>query len=261
MKYNPKIDNFLNSSTLSASIFLLSGGYKTCKDYREAEPKYKNRFLVKDSIILLGTAAGLSANYLITRKVAKYHIYDNMITKISQKINNTKYNSSLQYTKAIVKELTSGFMSTAFGILGAFGADYILSKTKFKQPKSSNNNIEKNKYTEYLEANLNKISDEKTRNIVYTSITDMPAMKFLSSGLVGAQAIELAKEKEFEKKFKNTTKYLINDTLIPLFLLSVSSALTKNFKPKIRIPIVFSSLAGGTLLFNRILDKKLKKSV
>ena len=256
MKYNPKLDKFLNSSTLSASIFLLSGGYKTYRDYKDATPKYKNRFLIKDTVVLLGAAAGLSAHSLAGRKISKNHLYEQTITKISNKINNAKYNQSFKYTKAIVKELASGFSSTAAGILGALSADYILSKTKFKQPKLTNNSPqEKNKYIVYVDNNLNKISDENTRNVVYSSIADMPVMKFISPGMIGAQAIELAKEREFETRFKNTTKYLVNDTLVPLFLLSVSSALTKNLKPGIRIPVIFSSLVGGTLLFKKLLEQ------
>ena len=254
MKYNPALDKFLNSSSLSASIFLLSGACKTYKDFQEAEPKYKKRFLIKDSVVLLGAAAGLSANYLAAKKVSKSHIYENLITKLSGKINNFKYNSSLKYTKSIVKEIASGVLSTAAGITGASGADYLLSKTKFRQPKRSNTNSEKNKYAVIIDEKLDKISNANTRNVIYSSITDMPAMRFASPGLLGAQAIELAKEREFELRLRHTTKYLINDTLFPLFLLSLSSALTKNLKPKIRIPLIFSSLAGGTLLLNKTLD-------
>lgn len=254
MKYNPALDKFLNSSSLSASIFLLSGACKTYKDYQEAEPKYKKRFFIKDSVVLIGAAAGLSANYLVSKRVSKSHIYENLITKISNKINNFKYNSSLKYTQTIVKEIASGLLSTAAGVTGALGADYLLSKTKFKQPKVSEDAPAKNKYSILIDEKLNKISDANTRNAIYSSITDMPVMKFASPGLLGAQAIELAKEKELESRFKHTTKYLINDTLFPLFLLSLSSALTKNLKPGIRIPVIFTSLTGGTLMLNKIID-------
>ena len=131
MKYNPKLDKFLNSSSLSASIFLLSGGYKTYKDYHDASPKYKNRFLLKDSVVLLGAATGLAANSLASKRIAKNKAYEQLVNKISDKINNAKYNTSIKYTKAVVKEIISGFTSTAAGVLGALSADYILSKTSF----------------------------------------------------------------------------------------------------------------------------------
>ena len=85
----------------------------------------------------------------------------------------------------------------------------------------------------------------------------MPAMKFVSSSLIGAEAIELAKEKEFEKKFSHTTKYLVNDTLVPLLFLSVSSALSKNLKPILRLPLIFTVLTGGTLLFKKMTERKM----
>ncbi len=257
MKYNPKLDKILNSSTLSASIFLLSGGYKTYSDYRNADEKYKKRFLIKDTVVLSGAAAGLMLNHFAAKKIKKNSVYEKAITRISQKINDTKYNSSLKYTKSIVKELFSGFMSTASGILGALGADYILSKTKFKQPKKNQNEPEKNRLTVYVDNNLNKFSDKNTREVIYSSFTDMPAMKFVSSSLIGAEAIELAKEKEFEKKFSHTTKYLVNDTLVPLLFLSVSSALSKNLKPILRLPLIFTVLTGGTLLFKKMTERKM----
>lgn len=257
MRYNPKLDKFLNSSTLSASIFLLSGGYKTYRDYRTADTKYKKRYLIKDSVVLSGAAAGLLINRTAANKIRQSHIYEKAVTRISQKINEVKYNSSLKYTKSIVKELISGFASTASGILGALGADYVLSKTKFKQPKKNTNEPEKNQLIVYVGNNLDKFSDKNTREVIYSSITDMPAMKFVSSSLIGSQAIELAKEREFEKRFQNTTKYLVNDTLVPLFFLSISSALTKNLKPAVRLPVIFITLAGGTLLFKKILKTKL----
>lgn len=255
MKYNPKLDKFLNSSALSAAIFLASGGYKTYKDYHYSDKKYKNRFLIKDTVVLLGASAGLTANHFASKKIAKSPLYEKAVTHISDKINNAKYNASLKYTKSIVKELISGFASTASGILGALGADYLLSKTKFKQPKKNTQKPPKNQLKLYVDSNLDKFSDKKTRTVIYSSITDMPAMKFVSSSLIGAQAIELAKEREFEKRFQNTTRYLVNDTLVPLFFLSTSSALTKNLKPAVRLPVIFSVLTGGTLLFKKFLEK------
>ena len=256
MIYNPKLDKILNSSTLSSSIFLISGGYKTYSDYRSADEKYKKRFLIKDTVVLSGAATGLILNHMAGKKIRKTQVYEKAVTKISQKINETKYNSSLKYTKSIVKELFSGFMSTASGILGALGTDYILSKTKFKQPKRNQNEPEKNRLLVYVDNNLNKFGDKNTRDAIYTSFTDMPAMKFVSSSLIGAEAIELAKEKELEKKLTHTTKYLVNDTLVPLLFLSISSALTKNLKPVLRLPLIFTVLTGGTLLFKKITEKK-----
>ena len=84
----------------------------------------------------------------------------------------------------------------------------------------------------------------------------MPKMRFLSAGMIGADAIEIAKDREFDKRLKHTTGYLVNDTLVPLLFLSVSSALTKNLKSAYRIPVIFFSIFGGTLAAQKIFDKR-----
>lgn len=254
MKYSNHLDKFLTSSSLSASIFLASGAYKTHKDYKNATPKYKKRFLIKDSVVLAGTAAGLVAHHAIGKKIVNHRVYEKTVSKITNKINKMKFGTSINYTKSIIKELIAGFASTAFGIIGALGADYLLSKTKFKQPKAQHIEKKQDKINIYLENNLEKYADKDTVDVIYSSVTEMPKMKFFSTGLVGMDAIDLAKDLEFNKRLENTTKYLLNDTLVPLFLLSVSSALTKNIRPIYRVPLIFSSLAGGTILFNKILD-------
>lgn len=259
MKYH-KLDRFLNSSTLAASIFLASGVYKTYKDFTESSPKYKNRFLIKDSVVLSGAGLGMLANKTLSGRISKAPFYEKAVTKISTKINRRKYEVTLRYTKDIVKELFSGFMSVASGVLGALGADYVLSQTKFKQPKYDTlSQSQQGRLASYTQSKLERFADADTRNALYTSFTDMPAMKFVSSSMVGAQAIELAKDKEFDKKLKHTTEYLVNDTLIPLLFLSVSGALTKKMKPWHRIPLVFASVAGGTLITNKSLDKYYKQ--
>ncbi len=260
MKTNILVDKLLSSSVLSTSLFITSGCYKTYKDYKNASPKYKDRFLIKDCVVLSGAALGMLANHGISNKIGKSKIYNNAVTEISKKINDSSIHrgvkSSISYTTEIIKELTAGFMSTAAGILGALGADYLLSKTDFQQPKYNRKNPEKNKFAIYIDSNIAKFTDENTRDIFYTSVTDMPKMRFLSAGMIGADAIEIAKDREFDKRLKHTTGYLVNDTLGPLLFLSVSSALTKNLKSAYRIPVIFFSLFGGTLAAQKIFDKR-----
>lgn len=257
MRYSNHLDKFLNSSSLSASIFLASGVYKTHKDYKNASPKYKKRFLIKDTVVLAGAAAGLITNHAIGNKIVKNKIYEKFVSDISNKINGMKFGTTINYTKSIVKELIAGFTSTALGVLGALGADYLLSKTNFKQPKYSKVENNQDKLNVYLENNLVKYADKDTVDVLYSSVTGMPKMKFFSSGLVGMDAIDLAKDIEFDKRLDHTTKYLLNDTLLPLLFLSTSSALTKNMKAIYRIPIIFSSLVGGTLILNKLLEKQI----
>lgn len=78
-------------------------------------------------------------------------------------------------------------------------------------------------------------------------------MRFLSAGMIGADAIEIAKDREFDKRLKHTTGYLVNDTLVPLLFLSVSSALTKNLKSAYRIPVIFSHYSVARSLHRKFL--------
>ena len=149
----------------------------------------------------------------------------------------------------------------ASGILGALGMDYLLSKTGFEQPNRTtiNHVHEKTKIRKYIDNNIEKIVDKDTKEEMYSRITDMPQMKIFTTGLIGTQAIELAKDKEFDKRLNHTTKCMINDSLLPLFFLSTSSTLTKNMRTIYRVPIIFTSLVGGTMLGKKFLTKYVEK--
>lgn len=250
------INKLIDSSALSAGIFITSGCYKTYKDFKTASHKYRNKFLVKDSVILSGAAAGMLAEYTLGRKVAKSQVYRQSVKNLTHIVHNPKWEHGLETTHGIVKNVTNGFMVTAFGVIGALSADYALSKTSFEQPKPLKKAPAKSKIHKYIDKNIAKVTtDENTRDILYTSVTDMPQMKFLTTGMVGTQAMEIAKDKEFDKRLKNTTQYLMNDTLVPLLFLSISSALTKKMRMLKRVPIIFGSIMGGTMITQQILDR------
>ena len=94
---------------------------------------------------------------------------------------------------------------------------------------------------------------------MYSRITDMPQMKIFTTGLIGAQAIDLAKEKEFDKRLNHTTRCMVNNSMLPLFFLSTSSTLTKNMRTIYRVPIIFTSLVCGTMLCKKMLNKYVEK--
>ena len=248
------INKLLDTRTLSAGIFVTTGIYRTYKDVKNASHKYKKKFLIKDSVILSGAAAGILAEYSAARKISKSKAYKQTITNLTHKIHSPKWKHGFETTHEIIKNLTNGFMVTTFGILGALGADYLLSKTSFEQPKISKRKPEKSKIHKYIDKNMTKVTDENTRDVIYTSVADMPQMSFLTTGMIGTQAMEIAKDKEFDKRLKHTTEYLMNDTLVPLLFLSISNALTKQMKMIKKVPIVFGSIMGGTIATQKILD-------
>lgn len=260
MKVNlQSFDKFINSPKLSGAIFIGCGAYKMHKDCQNAEGKHKTKFLIKDGVVLGGAALGMLAHSSVSPKILKLKVVDNLTSKFSSLISAKKnIEKPAKYVKEIATEVFSNFLTFASGIIGALGADYLLSKTGFELPEEKNIEIKKTKLEQMWDDRKLKVLDDETQDIVNSRITDMPQMKIFSSSLIGAQAIDLAKEKEFDKRLKHTTKCLITNSLLPLFFLSASSVMTNKLKTGYRIPIIFSALVGGTMLSNKYLDKYLK---
>ncbi len=261
MQIGKTFNKIINSPYLSASFFLASGGYKIYEDYTGADKKYKKKFLIKDTVALTGAALGMLAERSATKKFVKSKFYEKTLHNLSEKIvflHKTKNaQTSVNYTKAIIKNVSSSFTLFASGILGALGMDYLLSKTGFEQPtiETRNHEREMNKVSQYIDNNISKIIDENTKEEMYSRVTDMPQMRIFTTGLIGAQALDLAKDKEFDKRLQHTTKCMINDSLVPLFFLSTSSTLTKKMRSIYRVPIIFTSLVGGTMITKKIINR------
>ena len=259
MKYrNIPVDKFLSSSFLATSLFITSGCHKTYKDYKNAPKEYKDDFLVKDSLILSGAALGMLTYQVCSNKIAKsqksVQLFEKTLKRLDNSALNEKLKSSIQYTTDIIKDLTSGVMSSASGIIAALGLDYLYTKCNPEELEYKPRIESKNRMTKFVDKNLSKVADKDTRNALYTSVSDMPV---ISSGMLGANAIEIARDREFHKRLQHTTGYLINDTLVPLIFLSVSGALTRSMRPIYRIPTVFISLFAGTLGLRKCMDKAL----
>lgn len=261
MQVNKALDNFLNSSLLSASIFITSGVYKTYKDYKSADDKYKSKFLIKDSVVLSGSALGLMGYNCASKRLSNVHIFKNTVHTITNFISRAKFSEKpVKYIKEITAELMSGFLMCSSGILGALGMDWLLSKSGFEQPENNTEAHNGNRITEYIDDNIMKDIDSDTRGIVYSRITDMPQMRIFTTGMIGTQAIDLAKNREFDKRLKYTTECLINNTLIPIAILSTVSAFTKGIRSLYRIPLIFGSLVGGTMLTDKLLQRYIKNN-
>lgn len=105
---------------------------------------------------------------------------------------------------------------------------------------------------------LDTVIDKKIQEEVFWRVLDFPLFNVLTSPFVGLQGLEITDDEKYSKQVKNASKYLLVNSLVPLFFFSLSSALTKKLKNIYRIPIVFTSLMVGTLSVKKLLDHKLQ---
>ena len=87
-------------------------------------------------------------------------------------------------------------------------------------------------------------------------MTDFKLFSALNSAFVGLAGLDITDNEKYSKQVKNATKYLLLNTMVPLFFFSLSSALTKKIKNIYRFPIMFASLVTGSLLVKNAVDSK-----
>ena len=186
-----------------------------------------------------------------------------LISKLPKnEILANKMSTPMNYAKEIVQNTLTNFSLFASGVCGALIADYLLGKMGFKQPKiNKEKNSQEISINKNFDARVEKIVGEDVKNAMYERVTDMPQLNMLTSSLVGAAALDLSKETETKTRLKKTTSCLINMSLIPMLLLSSATALTQKLRLRYKIPIIFTSLVGGTVLINRIQEHGIKKEV
>ena len=272
MNINKNLDKILKSPLLSSGIFITTGAYKTYQDYKYADLKYKKHFLLKDTVVLTGAAVGLLGHKVAANSMVKSKIYNQITEKFAQKItpitNKKAFAKAVEHTKEIIGNTFFNFTMFFSGIMGALGMDYLLTLTGFHQPDKHNlNYINKpiitnnklNNYIDDIDDNVSKIVDKQTQSEIYNRITDMPQMNIFTDSMIGVHALNLSKDKEFKKRLNHTTKCLLSNSLVPLFFLSSATTFTKNIKPMIRIPIIFTTLVCGTQWTNKLIDNYIAK--
>ena len=104
------VNKLIDSSALSAGIFITSGCYKTYKDFKTASHKYRNKFLIKDSVILSGAAAGMMAECTLGRKVSKSQVYKQSVRNFTHMVHNPKWAHGLETTHEIIKNIITFFI-------------------------------------------------------------------------------------------------------------------------------------------------------
>lgn len=290
MSISGNINRVLDSKAAGIAVFALTGTGKLVSDYKEAPENKKDFVLLRDGLILGGSAIGVGAYEFSAGRLRKSKILNNALksfkTKTAEKLHNfyNKNNSKpvskklskstsfcMKQIKNVARDCLDNTLMVACGIFGAIGADYAiryshLEKNKKLRKLTHTNeekigtlyNIENKLINSWENSSINKNFDNTVgadvKSNIFSRITDMPAMKMFNKTMVGMQGFEVLEEKSFKERMHHARKCLINNSLIPLFFLSVSSSLTKNMKGILRLPIIFASLVGGTMCANKTID-------
>ena len=118
-------------------------------------------------------------------------------------------------------------------------------------------NIDTQTITTITEANQNfsrvaKVAEKNGQAVIFKN--NKP--KFLLIDVDSNPYFDITDDEKYSKQVKNATKYLLLNTMVPLFFFSVSSALTKKLKNIYRFPIMFASLVTGSLLVKNAVENK-----
>lgn len=273
MNVNTQITKILNSPLLATSIFLTTGAAKTYSDYKQAEPEYKHKFLIKDTFVLSGAMAGMVVSKNLGGILHHFNFvkkqYDKLAVAVKnklkldklqiKKLNSDKIQTPLNYAREIVKNTLINFSFFAFGITGALLADLGLRKCFLDLPELERKKKERHGINKLVDSEMNHLVGKENKKIIYSRLYDMPQMSMFAPGIIGKEALKLANEKNTKKKLNHTTGSLINNSLIPMFLLSASTVLTQQVRPFIRIPLIFASMIGGTKVVNILRNRMINK--
>ena len=174
---------------LAPVVFIGIGGRKAYKDYKTADSDKKNKTLIKDTTVLLSSAAGYAVSIAILKKIPNIPIVENitkLITKGIKNLGNKKFikekiapsyskiikpqsketekirrkpqlmHNSLVHIEKAVKECISATFITISAILAAFGGNELICRTLIKKGKDE---IEKKK------ENMNKTAAEPVQQL------------------------------------------------------------------------------------------------
>lgn len=260
-------NKFINSKTIEAGAFILMGGIKTVQDYRVAKPEEKRHILLNDVVILSASTAGmmgfraLEKSKTLNDKIAKpivnfcHEKIGHKLAKLKfvQKFSSGKLNeyyehvkTPVEFSKQIIASCLNSTATIACGLFSAILADYSLTKMglgihKFNKKK------EVNKVERFMNKNVDTVVNKNVRKEVISQITWFPAFDLLGPSLIGLQSLSITDSEKHSRQMEKAGKYLMLDTFVPLMFLSTASALTKNMKSLYRLPIMFTSLVGGTI--------------
>ncbi len=261
------------SGNLPISVLLGLGAIKTGYDYYNSEPQNKKNGLIRNSVIIGSSIAGVVAaqkysDILIKQKpikkavekttnlflnIPKPKFINNILKKLfdSNRDNiTTKFEETTECSKIIqncLKDCFTVFSAICSGIAGA----EVLNLTYFKKKPLPNM---KNTKESELEPNYNIIAnpDDGLEQISKILETDFKIFKTMDRPMAVFDAIKISEEKNPDTKIKMTVYEIIANALLPTFFISLAMSLTKNLKTINRLGIVGASAILGILLGHRL---------
>ena len=277
-------NKLINTRNLEAGIFILMGAAKTVHDYRSVGEKYKQKILLNDVVVLGASSAGmLGYRALGHNKTLNNKIFKPSVEYLHGKFNKF-YNSDfaqkhlvgkfdhlyrplqtpIEYSKNIIASCISNTAMVGAGLFSAILADFLLTKNGLGIHKLKNKKEDTPatppKQLVMVEKFKKKIVDtvvsKDVQEEMFWRMTDFKLFSALNSAFVGLAGLDITDNEKYSKQVKNATKYLLLNTMVPLFFFSLSSALTKKIKNIYRFPIMFASLVTGSLLVKNAVDSK-----
>lgn len=275
-------NKIFNTKNLEAGIFLLMGTAKTVQDYRSVSEEYKQKILLNDVVVLGASSAGmlgykaLGKNKTLHNKLFKPTVeylhkkFEELYkTDFVQKHFAGKFKhlyeplqTPIEHSKNIIASCLSNTAMVGAGIFSAILADYALTKNGLGVHKRKNIIDEEKKISitppkqieqveKFMKKNVNNVVSKDLQREMLWRVTDFKVFNPFNSAFVGLAGLHITDNEKYSKQVKNASKYLLVNTLVPLFFFSVSSALTKKMKNIYRFPIMFASLVTGSLLVKK----------
>ena len=275
-------NKIVNTRNLEAGIFLLMGAAKTVHDYKSVGEKYKQKILLNDVVVLGASSVGmLGYRALGPNKTLNNKLFKPTVEYLHGKFNKF-YNSDfaqnhlvgkfdslyrplqtpIEYSKNIIASCISNTAMVGAGLFSAILADFVLTKNGLgiHKLKNKKEDIAPPKQLVMVEKfkkkNVDTVVSKDVQEEMFWRMTDFKLFSALNSAFVGLAGLDITDDEKYSKQVKNATKYLLLNTMVPLFFFSVSSALTKKLKNIYRFPIMFASLVTGSLLVKNAVENK-----
>lgn len=253
-------NKIVNTRNLEAGIFLLMGAAKTVHDYKSVGEKYKQKILLNDVVVLGASSVGmLGYRALGHNKTLNNKLFKPVVDYLHGKFE--KY-APLNYSKNILASCISNTAMVGAGLFSAILADFVLTKNGLgiHKLKNKKEDIAPPKQLVMVEKfkkkNVDTVVSKDVQEEMFWRMTDFKLFSALNSAFVGLAGLDITDDEKYSKQVKNATKYLLLNTMVPLFFFSVSSALTKKLKNIYRFPIMFASLVTGSLLVKNAVENK-----